>query len=161
MNKQTKTLDEVEADAELAGLLKFEQSQKAKVAAAEQKLEAVKREADNERQKLEEVRAHAQQQLAAARKKIAARRIAEKVRSFVETACILDDRFNGVAMAQFEKLASELSFLGRLKQPSYQARSLALRRMCGEETAKMYRRPFESYEQLAHAWLKPAEGKAA
>ena len=99
--------------------------------------------------------------LAARQKEIAAEQVEGMAKEFIEIAIRLDAAHNDADAARLERLANHLATAGRLRQPSYEARKLTLKRMANDPEVKHFGRPFVNYERLAAAWIKPATRKAA
>ena len=76
---------------------------------------------------------------------------------FVAVAHQLDHVMSAAALSSFKRLASELSFAGRLK-PAFHARDHLIKRMLGET---VYRPPYPTWASLSQAWLVPSEKEKA
>ena len=131
------------------------------IAELERQIAMVEIEVEEKRARLASKKAQIEAALAAQQKQIAAEQIDSMAKEFVAVAIRLDTAHNANDAARLEKLASALATAGRLKQPSYEARKLAFKRMANDPEVKHFGRPFVNYQRLAAAWLIPATERAA
>jgi hypothetical protein len=116
----------------------------------EAQIESHGKELEAKRAQLAAARVVAAAKAAERQKQIEAETLERKINEFVNVAAKLDHYgMSAEALTTFKRLASEISFAGRLKQ-AHAARESLISRQLGQT---VYRPPFPSWAAMAQAWL--------